>query len=205
MIEKGAVLPMFYLPPVEYFVQLNTYKPDILIEREEHFPKQTYRNRANIYSPEGILTLVIPVTKGSKNHTKTKDVKISYDFDWQRLHWLSLSACYRRSAYFEYYEDDFAQFYNKQKQPAYLFDYNEELLQLLLKFIKIKTEIKYTEEYFKDYPPVPDFRTSIHPKKETELEQKPYFQVFDERKGFLKNLSIVDLLFNQGPQSVNYL
>ncbi|WP_370580908.1 WbqC family protein [Mucilaginibacter sp. FT3.2] len=205
MIEKGAVLPMFYLPPVEYFVQLNAYKPDILIEREEHFPKQTYRNRANIYSPEGILTLVVPVTKGSKNHTKIKDVKISYEFNWQRLHWLSLSACYRRSAYFEYYEDDFARFYEKQKQVTFLFDYNEELLQLLLKFVKIKADIKYTDEYHVAYLSIPDFRTSIHPKKETELEQKPYFQVFDDRKGFLKNMSIVDLLFNQGPQTINYL
>ena len=76
MIEKGAVLPMFYLPPVEYFVKLNIYKPHILIESEEHFPKQTYRNRANIYSPDGVLALVVPVIKGSKNHTKAKDVKI---------------------------------------------------------------------------------------------------------------------------------
>jgi len=205
MIEKGAVLPMFYLPPVEYFVQLNTYKPDILIEREEHFPKQTYRNRANIYSPEGILTLVVPVVKGSKTHTKVKDVKISYDFDWQRLHWQSLGACYRRSAYFEYYEDDFARFYDRQKQVTYLFDYNEELLQLLLKFTKIKTEVGYTTEYHPEYTSIPDFRTSIHPKKETELQQKPYFQVFEDRQGFLQNLSIVDLLFNQGPQAINYL
>ncbi|MDN3547732.1 WbqC family protein [Mucilaginibacter aquaedulcis] len=205
MIEKGAVLPMFYLPPVEYFVRLNAYKPDILIEREEHFPKQTYRNRANIYSPEGILPLVVPVIKGSKNHTKITDVKISYDFDWQRLHWQSLGACYRRSAYFEYYEDDFAAFYQKQKQIPFLFDYNEQLLQLLLRLTKIKTEIAYTDEYHAEYPAIPDFRTSIHPKKETELEQKTYFQVFEERKGFLKNLSIVDLLFNQGPQSINYL
>ncbi|WP_439698096.1 WbqC family protein [Mucilaginibacter sp. AW1-7] len=205
MIEKGAVLPMFYLPPVEYFVQLNTYKPDILIEREEHFPKQTYRNRANIYSPEGILTLVVPVVKGSKTHTKVKDVKISYDFDWQRLHWQSLGACYRRSAYFEYYEEDFARFYDKQKQITYLFDYNQELLQMLLKFLKIKTELQYTSEYHPEYPSVPDFRTSIHPKKETELQQKPYFQVFEDRQGFLQNLSIVDLLFNQGPQAINYL
>ena|ERR1700754_3481268 len=205
MIEKGAVLPMFYLPPVEYFVRLNTYKPDILIEREEHFPKQTYRNRANIYSPEGILTLVVPVIKGSKNHTKIKDVKISYDFDWQRLHWQSLGACYRRSAYFEYYEDDFAAFYQKQKQIPFLFDYNEQLLQLLLKLTKIKTGISFTDEYHAEYPSIPDFRNTIHPKKETEFEQKPYFQVFEERKGFLKNLSIVDLLFNQGPQSINYL
>lgn len=205
MIEKGAVLPMFYLPPVEYFVSLNTYKPDILIEREEHFPKQTYRNRANIYSPEGILTLVVPVVKGSKTHTKVKDVKISYDFRWQQIHWQSLTACYRRSAYFEYYEDDFATFYDKQKRVPFLFDYNEELLQLLLKLTKIKTEIKYTDEYFAEYTSVPDFRTSIHPKKQMEMEQKSYFQVFEERKGFLKNLSIVDLLFNQGPQSINYL
>lgn len=205
MIEKGAVFPMFYLPPVEYFVQLNTYKPDILIEREEHFPKQTYRNRANIYSPDGSLALVVPVIKGSKNHTKVRDVKISYDFDWQRLHWQSLGACYRRSAYFEYYEDDFAAFYQKQKQTPYLFDYNDELLKLLLKLLKIKTEINYTDEYFAEYTSVPDFRTSIHPKKETELKQKPYFQVFEDRSGFLKNLSIVDLLFNQGPQSINYL
>ncbi|WDF81445.1 WbqC family protein [Mucilaginibacter sp. KACC 22773] len=205
MIEKGAVLPMFYLPPVEYFVQLNTYKPDILIEREEHFPKQTYRNRANIYSPEGILTLVVPVVKGSKTHTKVKDVKISYDFDWQRLHWLSLGACYRSSAYFEYYEADFARFYDKQKQVTYLFDYNQELLQLLFKFLKIKTELQYTSEYHAEYPSVPDFRASIHPKKETELQQKPYFQVFEDRQGFLQNLSIVDLLFNQGPQAINYL
>lgn len=205
MIEKGAVFPMFYLPPVEYFIKLNTYKPDILIEREEHFPKQTYRNRANIYSPDGALALVVPVIKGSKNHTKIKDVKISYDFNWQRLHWQSLSACYRRSAYFEYYEDDFVPFYQKEKQVTYLFDYNEQLLQLLLKLIKIKTEIKYTDEYHPEYTSIPDLRMSIHPKKETAPEQKPYFQVFEERNGFLKNLSIVDLLFNQGPQSINYL
>jgi hypothetical protein len=136
MIEKGAVFPMFYLPPVEYFVKLNTYRPDVLIEREEHFPKQTYRNRANIYSPDGVLALTAPVVKGSKTHTKIKDVKISYDFEWQRLHWLSLQACYRRSAYFEYYEDEFAQFYHKKFD--YLFDYNEQLLQFILKSIKLK-------------------------------------------------------------------
>jgi hypothetical protein len=203
MIEKGAVLPMFYLPPVEYFVQLNTYKPDILIEREEHFPKQTYRNRANIYSPDGVLTLTVPVTKGSKNHTKITDVKISYDFEWQRLHWLGLQACYRRSAYFEYYEDDFSVFYHRKYD--YLFDYNEQLLQFLLKSIKLKTTINFTESYEDEYVAIPDLRNSFSPKKESNLDQKPYFQVFDDRLGFLKNLSIVDLLFNQGPQSINYL
>jgi hypothetical protein len=203
MIEKGAVLPMFYLAPVEYFSQLTRYNPDLLIERHEHFPKQTYRNRANIYSPDGILTLVVPVVKGSKAHTPVKDVKISYDFNWQRLHWMSLQGCYRRSAYFEYYEDDFAPFY--EARETFLFDYNEQLLGMLLKLLKIKTSASYTESYEAEYPSLSDFRGSINPKKASAFQQKPYFQLFEERHGFKSNLSIVDLLFNQGPQSLNYL
>jgi hypothetical protein len=203
MIEKGAVLPMFYLPPVAYFAQLNTYKPDIVIESHEHFPKQTYRNRAQICSPDGALTLTVPVVKGSKLHTDIKDVKISYDFKWQRLHWMGLETCYRRSAYFEYYEDELAPFY--QKKFYYLFDYNEQLLQLLLKFVKLPLTLPYTETYEATYPLLNDYRDIISTKKEFEFEQKPYFQVFEERNGFLKNLSIVDLLFSQGPQTINYL
>lgn len=203
MIEKGAVLPLFYLPPVAYFSKLITYKPDILIESQEHFPKQTYRNRANICSPDGVLSLTVPVVKGSKLHTKVKDVKISYDFKWQRLHWMSLETCYRRSAYFEYYEDDFAPFY--QKHFNYLFDYNQQLLQLLLKFIKIQLPLQYTETYEAQYPELNDYRDAMSPKKEYDFEQKPYFQVFEERNAFMKNLSIVDLLFSQGPQTINYL
>jgi len=203
MIESGAVLPICYLPPVEWFVELNKHKPDVLIEREEHFPKQTYRNRANIYSPDGVLGLVVPVVKGSKNHTNIKDVKISYDFNWQRLHWMSLQGCYRRSAYFEYYEDYFAPFY--EDKTEYLFDYNEQLLKLLLKLLKIDQPINYTETYEAEYPSLTDLRTSITPKKEKEFERKPYFQLFEDRHGFIKNLSIVDLLFNQGPQAGSYL
>ena len=203
MIEKGAVLPMFYLPPVEYFARLNSYNPDFVIEKQEHFPKQTYRNRANIYSPDGMLTLVVPVIKGSKIHTPVKDVKISYDFRWQRLHWMSLQGCYRRSAYFEYYEDELAPFY--EKKETFLFDYNDQLLQLILKLLKIKATVNYTETYEPEYPALADLRHTINSKKESEFQQKPYFQVFEERHSFMKNLSIVDLLFNQGPQSVNYL
>ncbi len=203
MIEKGAVFPMFYLPPIEYFTQLRNYKPDILIEKEEFFPKQTYRNHANIYSPDGMLTITVPVVKGSKLRSLAKDVKISYDFKWQRLHWLSLQSCYRRSAYFEYYEDDLAHFYeNKQ---TFLFDYNQELLHLLLKLVKMPLNISYTETYEKEYPNLTDLRSSMSAKKEPSTEQKPYFQVFEERKGFLRNLSIVDLLFSQGPNTINFL
>src|ERR1700754_1888355 len=149
MIEKGALLPMFYLPPVAYFTKLKSYRPDIVIEREKHFPKQTYRNRADIYSPDGKLSLVVPVIKGAKNHTKIKDVRISYDFNWQRLHWMSLQACYRRSAYFEYYEDDFARFY--EEKFDYLFDYSEQLLRMILGMIKLKADLSFTESYERDY------------------------------------------------------
>ncbi|MGN6181252.1 MAG: WbqC family protein [Mucilaginibacter sp.] len=203
MIDSGAVLPMCYLPPVEWFVELNKFKPNVVIEREEHFPKQTYRNRANIYSPDGVLPLTVPVVKGAKNHTQIKDVKISYDFNWQRLHWMSLQGCYRRSAYFEYYEADFAPFY--ESKPIYLFDYNEQILAVTLKLLKINQPINYTETYEPEYPSLADFRSSIHPKKDATFQQKPYFQLFEDRHGFQKNLSIVDLLFNQGPQAGQYL
>lgn len=203
MYEAGTVLPMFYLPPVEYFIQLNRHKANILIEREEHLIKQTYRNRAHIYSPDGMLALTVPLVKGSKVHTKMKDVKISYDFNWQRLHWMSLQNCYRRSAYFEFYEDDFARFYARNFE--YLFDYNEELLQLIIKLLKLKVDYKLTTEYQEVYPEMLDLRRAITPKKENDIDQKPYFQLFEERHGFLKNLSIVDLLFNHGPQAINYL
>jgi len=203
MIEKGAVLPLFYLPPVEYFTEMTIYNPDFIIDKHEHFPKQTYRNRANIYSPDGILTLVVPVVKGSKVHTPIKDVKISYDFRWQRLHWMSLQGCYRRSAYFEYYEDELAIFYEMKEQ--FLFDYNERLLHLLLKLLKIKASLKFTSAYEEAYLNLKDFRRSFSSKKQSEYPQKPYYQLFEDRHGFIKNLSIVDLLFNQGPQAVNYL
>ena len=203
MIEKGAVLPLFYMPPVEYFSELTIYNPDFILEKYEHFPKQTYRNRANIYSPDGMLTLVVPVVKGSKAHTAVKDVRISYDFRWQRLHWMSLQNCYRRSAYFEYYEDEFAIFY--EVRETFLFDMNEKLLRLLLNLLKIKTEIKFTADYEPEYLNLKDFRQGFSSKKETDYPQKPYYQLFEDRHGFIKNLSIVDLLFNQGPQSVNYL
>lgn len=205
MTDKGAIFPMFYLPPVSWFSGLHQHPENALLEREEHFVKQTYRNRAHICSPNGMLALTVPVTKGAKNHTIIRDVKISYDFDWQRLHWLSLQACYRSSAYFEFYEDDFACFYHPPARPIFLFDFNNDLLQLLLKNLKIKTGLLFTDGYERVYAGREDFRRVINPKQPAMPQQKPYFQVFEERQGFLPDLSIIDLLFNQGPQSKNYL
>ncbi|WP_285008323.1 WbqC family protein [Pedobacter faecalis] len=203
-MQSSAIFPLFYLPPVAYFSALKAFEPKLLLEREEHFVKQTYRNRAQIYSPNGALDLIVPVIKGAKVHTKVKDVRISNDFRWQRLHWKSLTSCYRNSAYFEFYEDEFVQFY--EREYSFLFDYNLELLTWVFKQLKKDMQIGFTDDYKDDLPVELDFRERIHPKRDClGFTAKPYFQVFDDRQGFLPNLSVVDLLFNQGPQSKSYL
>lgn len=197
-----ALFPLFYLPPVAYFSKLIEHNFNITIEKHEHFIKQTYRNRVKIASPDGILDLTIPVVKGSKVHTPVKDVKISYDFKWQRLHWLSMQTCYRSSAYFEYYEDGLAYFY--EKKFDFLFDYNLELLHWLFKQLKINAQINFSDEYFKELTEGVDLRNSFAKNENNLVETKNYFQVFSDRNEFIPNLSIVDLLFNQGPQSKIY-
>lgn len=199
-MQNQAIFPLFYLPPVSYFTLLKENNLEFLLEKFEHLPKQTYRNRATIASPNGNLDLVIPVVKGAKVHTPYKDVKISYDERWQRLHWLSLQTCYRSSAYFEFYEDGLAPFY--ENRYDYLFDFNYEILAWLFKQLKFSATLSVTESYEANV--AVDFRSAMS-KKEIPLTQtKPYFQVFSDRNDFIPNLSIVDLLFNQGPQAKNY-
>ncbi|WP_316803480.1 WbqC family protein [Pedobacter nototheniae] len=203
-MQNTAILPLFYIPPVGYFSLMQKLSPDFLIEQYEHLPKQTYRNRASICSPNGKLDITVPVVKGSKTHTRVKDVKISYDFNWQRLHWLSLESCYRSSAYFEFYEDELARFYNEKFE--FLFDYNFQLLEWLSKKLKLNTAFSFTEEYIANVGPNLDYRNIMNPKKTEEMvNNKPYYQVFEDRNQFMPNLSIVDLLFNQGPQARLYL
>lgn len=203
-MQNTAILPLFYLPPVGYFSLLQKLGEDFLIEKHEHLAKQTYRNRASIYSPNGKLDITVPVVKGAKTHTKMKDVRISYDFNWQRLHWLSLESCYRSSAYFEFYEDELSRFYTSKFE--FLFDYNLELLEWLNKKLKLNKNFEVTPEYFDDIKPELDFRAAMNPKKQEDIvNNKPYYQVFEDKHQFLPNLSIVDLLFNQGPQARLYL
>lgn len=202
-MHSSAIFPLFYLAPVSYFTALKSHDYKFLLEQKEHFPKQTYRNRTTISSPNGTLDLIIPVVKGAKLHTATKDVRISYDSKWQRLHWLSIQTCYRSSAYFEYYEDGLVPFY--EKKYDFLFDYNLELLNWLFKQLKINPELALTETYEKDIADGLDYRNQFGKKTIHETETKSYFQVFSDRNEFIPNLSIVDLLFNQGPQTKSYL
>lgn len=202
-MDSHLILPALYLPPISYFHVIQAAKLPVLLEKHEHFPKQTYRARASIHSANGKLDLIVPVIKGHRVHSKIEDVRISYEADWQRLHWMSLQTSYRRSAYFEYYEDDFAVFYEQKYE--FLLDFNVAQLILLLRLLKMDLDFGYTTEYRQDYEARLDFREQIHPKKKTSFfTPKPYYQVFEAKNGFFPDLSIVDLLFNQGPKSRQY-
>ncbi len=203
-MESQLLLPAFYLPPISYFHTVQEHNLPLVIEKYEHFQKQSYRTRARIASANGVQDLIVPIQHGNKDRVPMKDIRISYEFDWQRLHWLSIQTAYRSSAYFEYYEDDFKRFY--EEKFNYLVDFNVAQLELILRSVKLKRSIAFTEEYITAGDDRIDYRQIIHPKKESILSHpKEYFQVFSDKNGFYPDLSIIDLLFNQGPQSKSYL
>jgi hypothetical protein len=186
-----------YLPNVQYFSKLLHAK--VIIEQHEHYLKQTYRNRCEIFAPNGIMPLTVPVKHcGAK--IKIRDVQIDYTDNWQRLHWRTINTAYRSSPFFVYYADDFLPFYsNKEK---FLFDFNCKLLDKLLELIGLKIEIVFSDNYLHDYDM--DYRSSITPKNKPEdpiFSPHPYYQVFSHKLGFQSNLSILDLLYNEGNNS----
>lgn len=196
------LLPSFYLPPVQYFCKLAA-SPSVLIESQEHFQKQTFRNRCHILSANGILALTIPVRHGNNQPVKMKEVRIAYDYPWQKLHFRSIESAYRRSPYFEYLEDGFRIFYEKKNE--FLFDLNQSLLSWLLDTMKLRAAVSYTKSYEPAPAGIVDLRNVIHPKTskvqpDPEFIPAEYNQVFSDRHPFVPNLSIMDLLFNQGPE-----
>ena len=196
----SQIFPTAYLPSIEY-VSLFLKAEDASIELFETYQKQSCRTRTNVMTANGIQTLTIPVIKTNGNHTLTKDIEISYKESWQQIHLRCLESAYRKSAYFDYYFPYFEKIY-KQKFNT-LVELNEFCLKTILKIMKVKKDYSYTTD-FERIVDENDYRISLS-KGTNKIEMKPYYQVFADRHGFIPNLSIVDLLFNEGPNSIHNL
>lgn len=194
------IFPTAYLPSIEY-VSLFLKTEDASIELFETYQKQSCRTRTNVMTANGIQTLTIPVIKTNGNHTLTKDIEISYKESWQQIHLRCLESAYRKSAYFDYYFPYFEKIY-KQKFNT-LVELNDFCLKTILKIMKVKKDYSFTTD-FERIVDENDYRISLS-KGTNKIEMKPYYQVFADRHGFIPNLSIVDLLFNEGPNSIHNL
>ena len=207
---NAVLLSTTYFGPIQWYQKL--YRADeAWIEQHEHFVKQTYRSRCIIATTQGTQTLSIPiehptsnVQRSTFNVQRIKDIRISDHGNWRHLHWNALQSAYGESPFFEYYEDDLRPFF--EKRWTFLFDFNEAIRQKLCELLDISPVVHFTEKYVSDY--ASDYREAInpkHPAPDPDFQPRRYYQVYEAKHGFLPNLSIVDLLFNMGPESVFYL
>ncbi|RNC63458.1 WbqC family protein [Proteiniphilum sp. X52] len=198
-----VLLSSFYLAPVEYYAAL-FHAENVIIEIQDNYRKQSYRNRCIIGGANGPLSLSIPVEKLEKGKNRMKDIRIAEHGQWRHLHWNAIVSAYNSTPFFQYFEEDFRPFY--ENKFRFLHDFNEELRRLIGGFIGIETPYSYTLEYVKEPPPdMLDLRETIDPKKGSSSERPQYHQVFAQRQGFTPNLSIIDLLFNLGNEARLYL
>jgi hypothetical protein len=201
-MHKLLLHPAYFGPISQYVAMLKA--KEVVFENDDNYQKQTYRNRMYIYGANGKLLLNIPIkhTGNKSNHQKYRDVRIENDFPWQSQHWKSLETVYRTSPFFEFYEDEFKPLYLQKFD--FLMDFNYRCLELAADCLQ--TEISYTKtsEFFHEPIDVINGRKLIEAKK-THLKLQSYHQVFQEKFGFINDLSIVDLIFNQGPGAASYL
>jgi hypothetical protein len=206
-----VLLSTTYFGPIQWYQKL--YRADhVLIEQHETFQKQTFRNRCVIASANGPLTLTVPVERSSggvqtaaPSSAYIRDMRISDHGNWRHLHWHALLSAYGDSPFFEYYQDDLHPFF--ERHWRFLFDFNEAIRQTLCSLLDIHPSVGLTAEYRRGAV-TRDFREAIHPKHpypDSSFTPRPYYQVYSSRHGFLPNLSILDLLFNMGPESIFYL
>ena len=215
-----ALLQTTYFGPVQWYQKLHRYD-HILIEQYDSYQKQTYRNRCVIATANGLQSLTVPVEHNYQlsilNSQLVKDLRISDHNQWRRIHWNALQSAYSESPFFEYYADDIRPFF--EKKYDFLVDFNEAIRQTMCELLDIHPHVDYTQEFIPadesilsplpSHPsPLTDFRSVIHakhPQPDADFEAKRYWQVFQHKHGFLPNLSILDLLFCMGPESVFYL
>jgi hypothetical protein len=190
-----------YFPSISHFVAMA--KADaITFEVEDNFQKQTNRNRMYIYSPNGIQLLNIPVKHSKTTYQKFKDTRLEHAFDWQKQHFKSLEAAYRTSPFFEYFEDDIRPLFEKKHE--FMMDLNFEAMEIVTSCLGMDFSYAKTTEYFHEVEGLQDYRHLVNGKKDT-AQFEAYTQVFEEKHGFINNLSILDLLFNEGRYAMEYL
>ncbi|MCD8166681.1 MAG: WbqC family protein [Bacteroides sp.] len=204
-MENILLLTSAYLAPVHYYSKIYHY-PTVQVEQHEHYIKQTLRNRCIIASANGPQPLSIPVIKPDSPKTPMKDIRISDHGNWRHLHWNAIESACSSTPFFEYYRDYFQPFY--EKKIGYLIDFNKQLCELVCRLIDLPVILQRTESYQKEPPStVIDLREQTGSRKEfsfpdPEYQAIPYYQVFQEKQGFLPGMSIMDLLFNMGPESL---
>jgi len=191
-----------YFPSISHWVAL--LKADnVVFEVNDSYQKQTYRNRANIYSSNGLLSLTVPVIYSQKNRQLYRDIKIFNESKWQSLHWKSLLSAYRTSPFFEYYEDDLAPLFHSEQD--FLMDFNFKCFEVLMDCLQLNISYSKTITFEKERLNTNDYRFLVNARKEKKYDFTNYTQVFSNKHGFLSNLSILDLLFNEGPNALSYL
>ncbi|MBR5655799.1 MAG: WbqC family protein [Prevotella sp.] len=201
-----ALLTSTYFGPVQWYQKLYRYD-HCQIEQYDHFQKQTYRNRCRIATANGSQVLTVPVER-TEGKCLMRDVRISDHGAWRHLHWNALQSAYGESPFFEFYADDLRQFF--ERRWDFLFDFNMEITNKVCELLDIQPNLARTSEYLHidNSPSFSDFREVIHPKHplpDTDFEPRPYYQQYASRHGFQPNLSILDLLFNEGNEAIFFL
>ena len=208
---EDLLLHPAYFGPVSQFVALVKAKK-VFFENEDNYQKQTYRNRMYIYDSNGKLLLNIPIKhrsaltgkpKEAGKHQLYKEVKIENDFEWQKQHWRALKASYQTSPFFEFYEDELYPLYHKEFE--YLLDFNYACLEFITEALQLDLNYRKTSEYIRHPEDKKDLRELINAKNRKEFQFEKYTQVFEDKLGFMPNLSILDLLFSEGPNTLSFL